>query len=225
MKTVLILGATGLVGQNLVRACCASSLVGTIKIFVRKNLSESEKVKLFGACKKLETVVVDFESLTSSAEHIKGDLVLSALGTTIKVAKSKENFFRIDHDYNLNFAKLAKQNGVPAFGIVSSVGASQKASSFYLKTKGQIENDLAALHFKKFVAVRPSFLIGERGEHRLGEKIGIGVFSSLRPLMFGGLKKYSPIPALEVALTLVDLCLTEREFKTGLDYERKVMKG
>ncbi|HAZ12564.1 MAG: hypothetical protein A2X86_11805 [Bdellovibrionales bacterium GWA2_49_15] len=223
MKKVLILGATGLVGQNLVKICCASEAVSVVKIFVRKKLSDEDKIKLFGTLEKIEVHQIDFDLLSSVEQHIHGDIVLSALGSTMKKAKTKEHFFHIDHDYNVSFATLAHKNAVKVMGIVSSVGAQQQSPSFYLKTKGMIENDLAKMNFKKFVAVRPSFLIGERGDHRLGEKIGIGVFKSLRPMMFGGLKKYAPITAAEVAQALVDLCLTDQLPQNGLEFERKVI--
>ncbi len=221
MKKVLILGATGLVGRNLVKICCASESIDVVKIFIRRKLSDEEKVKLFGAVEKLEVHIIDFDLLSNDEEHIRGDILFSALGTTMKKAKTKEHFFHIDHDYNVSFAKLAHRNGVPVMGIVSAVGAHSHSHSFYLRTKGLIEHDLSEMNFKRFIAVRPSFLIGEREHHRLGEKIGIGVLESLRPVMLGGLKKYAPIGAFEVAQTLVDLCLGDRIPTNGPDFVQK----
>ncbi|MBI2520853.1 MAG: oxidoreductase [Bdellovibrio sp.] len=223
MKTVLILGATGLVGRNLVKICCASDCVDVVKIFIRKKLSDDDKIKLFGPVPKLKIHVIDFDLLSNSEEYICGDIVLSALGSTIKKAKTKERFYHIDHDYNVAFAKLAHKNAAQVMGIISSVGAKKNSPSFYLKTKGMIEHDLAGMNWPKFIAVRPSFLIGERDKDRFGEKIGIGVFKSLRPVMIGGLKKYAPISAGDVAQALVDLCLTDQAPKNGLEYERKII--
>ncbi len=129
--------------------------------------------------------------------------VYACLGTTIKVAGSKERFHQVDHDYTMTVAKLAKAQGAKRFALVSSIGASAKAGSFYLRVKGETEDDIRAIGFERLVIAQPSILIGDRVESRPGEKFGIAVMRGLEFAMFGALRKYRAIEASGVALGMI----------------------
>jgi len=191
LKTTIVIGATGLVGSELINQLILDSDFSTIKLFVRK-------ASLFNHS-KIEEYIFDFNDMNTNAELITGDIVFSCLGTTIKTAGSKEAFAKVDFTYVYNFAQQAKRNGVKTFVLVSSLGANANSSNFYLKVKGDIESDLARLKFKNLIIVRPSMLLGNRTEFRLGELVGKVIMKSLSFLFIGKLKKYKAIEAKTVA--------------------------
>jgi uncharacterized protein YbjT (DUF2867 family) len=131
------------------------------------------------------------------------------MGTTIKVAGSQDAFMKVDYTYVLNFAQLAKRNGIDKFIVVSSLGADKNSANFYLKVKGDVENDLTRLKFKNLIIVRPSMLLGDRKEFRLGELIGKKIMKGLAFLFVGKLKKYKAIEASTVAKAMLMLSKNE----------------
>lgn len=191
LKTAIVIGATGLVGSELINQLIHDSDFSTIKLFVRKASSIHHS--------KIEEYIFDFNDMNANAELIRGDVVYSCLGTTIKTAGSKEAFSKVDFTYVYNFAQQAKRNGVQTFVLVSSLGANANSSNFYLKVKGDIESDLARLKFKNLIIVRPSMLLGNRTEFRLGELVGKVIMKLLSFLFIGKLKKYKAIEAKTVA--------------------------
>jgi uncharacterized protein YbjT (DUF2867 family) len=190
-KTAIVIGASGLVGTALVEQLLEDTDFTVVKLFLRKQLGLSHS--------KLEQCIVDFNKLDSTSELIKGDVVFCCMGTTIKVAGSQDAFVKVDYTYVLDFAQLAKRNGIEKFVVVSSLGADKNSSNFYLKVKGDVENDLARLKFKNLIIVRPSMLLGDRKEFRLGELIGKKIMKGLSFLFVGKLKKYKAIEAATVA--------------------------
>lgn len=196
-KTALVIGATGLVGEQLV-----------LKLI---DHTEFEKVVVFGRSKlglnnpKLEERVIDFDQPESWKDLVKGDVAFSSLGTTIKTAKTKENQYRVDYTYQYEFAKAASENGVPAYLLVSSLGADTKSSIFYSRMKGELDEAISKLLFQKTVIVRPSILDGNRKEKRPAEKVSLAIMRFLSKII---LKKYRPTP--------VDL-LTDSMIKLALD--------
>jgi uncharacterized protein YbjT (DUF2867 family) len=192
MKTALLLGATGLVGSQLLDQLLQDERYAKVIALTRRPLEQAHP--------KLRQEIIDFDQ--PDPGKIKGDDLFCALGTTLRKAGSKEAQYRIDCTYPYEIGKIARDNGVQQFLLVSSLGADAKSSNFYLKTKGELEEKLAALGFKTFVSARPSLLLGERTEFRLGEKIGIvlaGVFGFLIP------KKFRGIQAGQVASALIAL--------------------
>ena len=145
----------------------------------------------------------DFEKLPSAISGIKADHGFCCLGTTIKTAGSKEKQYVIDHDYVVEFAKGCLQAGVKRFAVVSSIGANDRSSNFYLRTKGEMERDLKTIPFKGLYIIQPSFLLGARKEFRTGEKTAIAIMKVLNPLMAGRLKKYRGIEASSVAGSMI----------------------
>jgi uncharacterized protein YbjT (DUF2867 family) len=194
-KTALIIGSTGLTGSHLLEQLLASNYYGRVVALVRRPLEQQHP--------KLASVVFDFEQ--PDAALVQCDDVFCCLGTTLKKAGSKEAQYRIDHNYPLLIGRLAKQQGATQYILVSSVGADAGSGNFYLRTKGELERDLEALGFDTFISLRPSFLLGERQETRLGERIGIAVAGLLSPLMVGGLRKYRGVEAAQVASTMIRL--------------------
>ncbi|MES2140558.1 MAG: oxidoreductase [Bacteroidota bacterium] len=219
-RTTIILGASGLVGAEVLkqllaergasqgRALSPSGLAinspkgldlnfEKIKIFVRKPIAITHP--------NLEQIIVDFDTIGNYSDSIKGDAVFCCMGTTIATAGSKDAFIKVDYTYPLEFAKIAKQNGVENFLLISSIGADKIASNFYLKVKGDIEFALEKLNFESLIIVRPSMLLGDRKESRFAESVG-KVFMKLFSFVFiGKLKKYKAIEASAVAKAMIHL--------------------
>lgn len=192
MKTAIIIGATGLVGSTLVEQILENPAYSKAVLLLRKPLNISHS--------KLVQEVIDFDK--PYASKIVGDDLFCAMGTTLAKAGSKEAQYKIDCTYPFEIGKIAKANDVKQYILVSSVGANFDSSNFYLKTKGDLEQKIKSLDFQNFVSLRPSFLMGDRKEFRLGEKIGVVIAKILSPLMIGGLKKYRGIEASKVAKSM-----------------------
>ena len=124
------------------------------------------------ASARVESRVVDFERLDEAAEHFRVSHIVCALGTTIKQAGTRERFRRVDHDYPLAAARLGLREGARHFLLVSALGASARSRMFYSRVKGDVEDAIRALPYRSVTIVRPSLLLGERAEFRLGESIG-----------------------------------------------------
>lgn len=197
MEKAIIAGATGLVGTELINSLMIDNRYDKIISLVRtpQNIDDN----------KLLQIKADFENLHSNSIEIKPTHAFCCLGTTIKKAGSKEKQFKIDHDYVINFANYCKSIGVEKFSVVSSLGANENSSNFYLRTKGQMESNLQKIGFKSLFILRPSILLGNRKEFRLGEKIGIAVMSVFSPLLFGKFKKYKGIKAKKVANCMINI--------------------
>jgi uncharacterized protein YbjT (DUF2867 family) len=190
--TACVIGATGLVGKKLVELLLNDSRYTKIKIFVRKNKG------LVHA--KLEQHIVDFADEKSWGELLKGDVLFSALGTTLKQAGSKEKEFEVDYTFNLNFAKRAKENGIKHYVLVSSVGANPKSYIFYPRMKGQLEEAVKTLGFENVAILRPASLVGKRSESRFIEEVSIPIVRFITRFM---LKKYRPIDDIIVARAML----------------------
>lgn len=174
LKTLLILGATGKVGLQLLAQALAHPAVGRVVAPTRRALSPQAR---------LDNPVVDYRSLPA-APWWRADACLCALGTTMKQAGSKAAFTEVDHDHVLAAARLARQAGTPCFVLVSSLGAKAGSGNFYLQVKGQTEDDLAALGFESLTLLRPSLLdAGPRGDGRTGESIGLWLAKALAPVL------------------------------------------
>jgi uncharacterized protein YbjT (DUF2867 family) len=194
-KTALVIGATGLVGSTLVPLLLASPHYAKVVLLVRRPLALTHP--------KLVQSVIDFDRPDPSL--VQGDDLYCAMGTTLKKAGSKAAQYLIDCTYPQVLAALAKANGCQQFVLVSSIGADARSGNFYLRTKGELEQKIAALGFGAFIAVRPSLILGNRQEFRLGEKIGVGLAHLLGPLMVGGLRKYRGVTAEQIAKAMIAL--------------------
>ena len=207
MKAAIIIGATGLVGNQLVEKLLNDNRYNRIKIFIRKS------TKLIHP--KLEEHAVDFEKLEQWKNKIAGDELYSAMGTTIKKAGSKEAQYKIDFTYQYECAKAASENGVGKYLLVSSAGANSKSGNFYLRIKGELDEKVSNLPFKQISIFRPSFLAGERKERRRGEAIGISAFNFLTGII-PPLRKYRPIGAETVAEAMIKAANAENKTKISI---------
>ena len=195
MKTALLFGASGLVGSHVLSQLISNNNYSKIKLFVRSSIDISDP--------KIEIIQTDFNNLENHREDIKGDDCFFCIGTTKQNSPDKNEYRRVELDVPKEIAQIAKSNSVNSFVFVSSGYADPKSSGDYLKFKGEVEEELKRLNFPKLGIVRPSFLLGDRKEKRVGEKIGIFVFKLLSPLFLGPLKKMKPIHSAIVAKGMI----------------------
>jgi uncharacterized protein YbjT (DUF2867 family) len=198
----MILGATGLVGSQLLKQALVDTHFSHVVAPTRRSLL---------AHPKLNNPIVDFQHLPIGASWWGVDAVVCALGTTMKQAGSRAAFYMVDHDYVLNAAKLAQAAGSRCCVLNSSVGANTKSNSYYLRVKGEIERDIEALGFDSLTLVRPSLLKGEgRPDKRFGESIAIGLSTLLGPLVP---PQYRPVEAKLVSAVMLESALAARRGK------------
>ena len=195
MKTALVFGSSGLVGGHLLSQLIENDDYNKIKIFVRSEPEINDP--------KVEIIKTDFNNLENHKEDIKGDDCFFCIGTTKQNSPDKSEYRRVELEVPKQIAQIAKSNSVNSFVFVSSGYADPKSSGDYLKFKGEVEEELKKLNFPKLGIMRPSFLLGDRKEKRVGEKIGIFVFKLLSPLFLGPLKKMKPIQSETVAKAMI----------------------
>jgi len=190
----LVIGATGATGQEIVSQLLEDDSFNSVSIFVRKdpNITHS----------KLKTYVIDFSKLEEYKELIKGDVLFSCLGTTLRDAGSKDKQYSVDYTYQYEFAKIASDNGIPIYSLVSSTGANKNSPFFYPKIKGKLEEAVKKLPFKTIQIFQPPTLIRQKNLIRVGEKIGIKIFGFLNS--FGILKSQKPLPVSNLAKVIID---------------------
>lgn len=187
----LIAGSTGLVGNELLALLSSNGYYNELHLPVRrKAVIEKSGIHYH---------IVDFSNLDSFNPGKPIRDVYICLGTTQKKAGGRAGFYKVDHDYVLNVARWAKESGVERVCLISSIGANPKSSSFYLKTKGKIEQELIQLGFKHLCIVRPSLLLGERNERRWAEDLAAKIYPVLSYILVGKLKKYRAVKAEKVA--------------------------
>ena len=195
MKTALLFGASGLVGSHLLNQLIKDTNYSKIKLFVR---SVTEIID-----PKVEIIKTDFNNLQNHKEDVKGDDCFFCIGTTKQNSSDKDEYRKVELDIPKEIAKIAKLNLVNSFIFVSAIYANPNSSGDYVRFKGLVEEELKRLNFPKLALMRPSFLMGDRKEKRVGEKIGIFVFKLLSPLLLGPLKKMRPINAETVAKAMI----------------------
>ena len=195
MKTALVFGSSGLIGGHLLNQLIKDNNYNKIKIFVRSEPENNDP--------KVEIIKTDFNNLENHKEDIKGDDCFFCIGTTKQNSPDKSEYRRVELEVPKQIAQIAKSNSVNSFVFVSSGYADPKSSGDYLKFKGEVEEELKRLNFPKLGIMRPSFLLGDRKEKRIGEKIGIFVFKLLSPLFLGPLKKMKPIHSATVAKAMI----------------------
>ncbi|MBN8694246.1 MAG: oxidoreductase [Bacteroidetes bacterium] len=201
MKTAIIFGVTGLTGKALLHNIVEDARYSKIYIVTRRPCGFIHP--------KVEEILFNYKNF-KEMPSIKADHVFCCLGTTIKKAGSKEAQQIIDRDYPIEIAKYANTLGAEKMVTVSSIGADAKSSNFYLRTKGEMEEGVKS-NFKHSVFVRPSFLLGNREEMRIGEKIGIALFSIINPLLFGSLSKYKGIQVSQLSKAMINACFNKTE--------------
>lgn len=203
-KTALVAGGTGLIGRQLIELLCRDDDFGSVLHVGRRSCGIDHP-------KLREYLGSDLSGAPLNASDM--EVAFCCLGTTMARAGSKEAFYAVDHDLCLAFGELAKRHRAKALIMVSSLGADPGSGNYYLRVKGETERDLAALGFVRFVAVRPSLLLGPRSESRPGERLGQVLMSALNPLFLGPLKRYKAITGVQVAQAMLNLT---RQDATGV---------
>lgn len=196
----LVIGATGAVGKDLVQQLIEDSSVERIDIFVRR------EVKIPAA--KVVAHVVDFDHPETWADQLKGDVLFSCLGTTIRAAGSQDAQWKVDYTYQYEAAKAAKANGVKNYVLVSSVGANAKSKVFYTKMKGALDEAVQELGFEGCFILRPPSLI-RKGSDRFGEKLGIVALKAFNAI--GLMRSFTPMPTEAVAAAMIRLTKSGRQ--------------
>jgi len=194
-KIAIVFGATGLVGNYVVNKLNENPNYSQIIVFSRRPVNYSFP--------KVNVLITDFKNELTT--QIQGDEIYCCLGTTIGKAGSEEAFRKIDFDLPVMIGKIAAHNKITAMFVVSSLGADENSSNFYLRTKGEMEQELTKLNIPKLVFFRPSMLLGPRIESRPLESIGKILMKSLGWIFIGPLAKYKAIHANTVATVMVQV--------------------
>jgi uncharacterized protein YbjT (DUF2867 family) len=190
-KIAIILGATGYTGGILLEKLIADASYEKIKLFSRSAVTNTSS--------KIEEYLIDVLKLEDYKSIFTADEVFCCIGTTASKTKNKEVYKSIDYGIPVTAAKLAKENKISTFVVMSSMGAAVSSTVFYSRTKGEMERDVVKKNIKNTVILRPSLIGGRRPEFRVGEKMGIGVMSIIGPILIGGLKKYRIIHPERIA--------------------------
>jgi uncharacterized protein YbjT (DUF2867 family) len=223
-KTVLLAGATGLVGGEVLKRCLDDSTIGKIIVPTRRALSIKHA--------KIQNIVMDLvdvekqtelSSAIGNASQTKLDAYICCLGTTIKAAGSREAFIAVDRDLVCRLAEISQAFGASNVVFISSVGATRQTSNFYLRIKGETEDVLEKMKFQRLDILRPGVLIGARSDNRPGEAIAQKLSFLYNPLLRGPLRRYRAIAAEAVAHAALML-LNKREEGIFV-HENKEMLG
>ncbi len=186
----LIIGGTGATGREVVKQLLEDIRFEAVTALVRRTY--------FDPHPKLQEIVVDFENL--NREDVRGDVAFSCMGTTLKDAGSKEAQWRVDHDYQLEFARMARANDVQSFVLLSAFGANAQSGIFYNRMKGTLEQNVKDLGFPQLCILQPG---GIERPHttRAGEKVMINVLKAFNAI--GLFKGYAPIATSRLAKAII----------------------
>ena len=207
-KHALIAGATGLVGNEVLQQLIHGRQYHTISVLSRHEVETNSK--------RVETIIVNYDQLKDE-DLPEADDVFCCLGTTMDKAGSKAAFRKVDYDYPLRIAEITHRRGAQQYLLVSAMGADKNSYFFYNQVKGEVEEAIASVGLETLHIFRPSMLLGERTETRIGEQIGQVMMQGVAPLMVGGLKKYQAIPAATVAEAMVHAA--KKELKGAYIFE------
>ena len=204
-QTAVVLGATGMVGNYVVEQLITDNSFSTVRLLVRKAIPKPHE--------KVQVVVTNFSNPTQFKMDLgKGDCIFCCVGTTLKkVHGNKELYRTIDYDIAVDAARFGKEAGFKKYILVSSVGAKAASKNFYIRLKGEIEVALKSIGFSSTHIFRPSFLMGDRKEFRLGEFVAKAVMKITSFLMVAGLRKYKGIEARKVAKAMVQAAKSSGE--------------
>jgi|GEM_PF-27586 len=206
----IILGATGAIGKDLVQELINDDTIEQIAIFVRRDPGINNE--------KVTTHIVDFDQSDEWRLSVQGDVVFSCMGTTRKAAGSKENQYKIDYTYQYNFAKIAAEQGVPSFILVSAAMANANSHFFYTKMKGELEEAIKQLPFQHISILRPPALI-RKNTTRSSEKLSVSILHFFNKI--GLLQSQRPMKTEVVAHCMVELAKTK---KSGVFEPKDIFK-
>lgn len=195
MKKVVLFGATGLVGNELLELLLGDEHVKEIKTISRRPLPYKNT--------KLIQVINPLENIESLENEITGDVVFCCLGTTMRKAGSKKAFKKVDLELPVEIGRAAKKNNVPKMIVISSIGANNSSKIFYSRVKGLMEEEICKTGIREVYILRPSLLLGKRNDFRFSEELSKMLFTVFGFLMIGKLKKYKAIHARTVAKAMM----------------------
>lgn len=201
MKTALLIGATGLVGDYLLRQLLSDERFTTIKVFTRRPTGYQNP-------EKLEEYLVDFDEPEQWQHLLVGDVLFSALGSTLQQAGSQNAQYKVDYTYQFRTAEAAAQNGVVTYVLISAASADPDAFVFYTRMKGELEQSIKRLPFQRIRIIQPGMLSGSRREPRLAERIALPLATLVARVP--GLAPYRPIHGREVARAMINAALDEK---------------
>ena len=204
MSTSIVTGSTGLVGKNVLNELSING--NKVVALSRKPITDLPK--------NVETLEIDFDTFVIDGKLPPCINIFICLGTTIKAAGSKDNFKKVDLDYNVSIAKKAKEAGASTLILISSIGASSSSNNFYLKTKGELEEAIQELDFKVVNIFRPSFLVGQRSEKRFAEGVVLKFAKIMDFFLIGSASKYRSVKVELLAKTMV----SKIDSKPGVNY-------
>jgi len=193
MKKAIVIGATGMVGIQLIQSLIKNKNYSEILSLVRRPSGFTNP--------KLTEQVINFDEPDTWRKQVTGDVLFSTLGTTIAQAKTKEAQYKVDFTYQYTVAKIAAENGVTHYVLISSAGANSKSKIFYTKMKGELEKEVQKLPFEIISIIKPSVLVGDRIQNRPGEKMAYTLLNILNKIGF--FKRYRPIHAIIVAKAMI----------------------
>lgn len=194
-RTGLLAGATGLVGSHVLQLLLADATWSHVVTVGRRTVSQRHD--------KLEQRMLDLGALDAVADLPHADDVFCCLGTTIKQAGSQPAFRRVDHDFVVALARAGLRLGATQFLLVSAIGADPASRVFYSRVKGEAEAAVRQLPYRGVQIFRPSLLLGERAEFRIGERVATLVAPALPLFLPGPFRRYRPIRAATVARAMV----------------------
>jgi len=204
MNISIVAGSTGLIGRNVIEVL--SNTNQSVVALTRRSISNLPH--------NITELIIDFDAFEKHGSLPPCSNVFICLGTTIKTAGSKENFRKVDIDYCLSIAKKAQKSGAETLSLISSIGANSSSKNFYLKTKGELEEAIQDLGFSTVNIFRPSFLVGERSEKRMAEKVVIKLAKIMDLFLIGSASKYRSVKAELLAKTMV----SKIDSKPGVNY-------
>lgn len=203
-NTAVIIGATGAVGKEILKEILSGEYYERIYVLGRNSISRLPEDG------KLTKIVIDFENMRFDTSILDNADVFASLGTTIKIAGSKENQRKIDVDYTVNFAKLC-EGKVKSFNVVSAIGANSKSKNFYNSLKGELEDKLKEMNLGILRIFQPSLLISKRADERFLEELFIKISPVFKFLLRGKAKKYSPIETYVLGKEIVRFAVEYRD--------------
>lgn len=203
MKRVIIAGASGLIGSELLDLLLENDKIGEVVALVRKALPVSNL--------KVVQIPTNFDSLEDIKTELFGDALYCCLGTTKAKTPDEADYRKVDHDYPVTLAQLASANKVSQFHLISAIGADPGSSIFYNRLKGETEQDVKKIPFRSIHIYQPSLITGKRKENRPMEKLAISIMKIINPLLIGSLKKYKSIQAITIAKAMINQTFKNEE--------------
>ncbi len=190
----MLLGSTGLIGKHCLDLLVREGSYAQVEVWVRRPARATDQ--------NFTEKIIQFEDI-AELPLTQADHLFCCLGTTMRKAKTKEAFRKVDVEYVLSLAKLAERSGIHTFLVISSVGANPASGNFYLRTKGEMEEAVKRCPIPSIYILRPSMLLGKRTEHRFGENLGKIISKIISPFLFGSLRKYRAIQAETLACAMI----------------------